>query len=92
MSYNGHKNEATALVYTWEVIPLLANEANEQSHLTEWTGVTPKWVKETFGELILKDNLPEDGLLQDFVTASVFSIDWKAIAEDVQKYWDENYV
>ena len=91
MSYNGHKNHATWLVYVWEVIPLLAHEANEQSVLPEWEGVTYEWARETFDELIVCPNTPDDGIIQDFVNAALLSIDWYSVAEDVKEYINENY-
>lgn len=91
MSYNGHKNHATWLVYVWEIIPLLAHEANEQSVLPEWEGVTYEWARNTFDELIVQDNLPDDGILQDFISSAISDIDWYAIAEDVKEYINENY-
>ena len=92
MSYNGHKNHATWLVYVWEVIPLLADEAVNQSVLPEWEHVTHEWVYETFCELFTDSQVfNEDGIIADLLHHSIRDIDWYSIAEDVKEYINENY-
>jgi hypothetical protein len=53
--------------------------------------VTYEWVRNTFDELIVQDNLPKDGLLHDLLTSAISDIDWYSIAEDVIEYINENY-
>ena len=82
MSYNGHKNHATWLLYVWEFVGYVAEGIAEQADPEQ---PTPEYCKEQLWEFINEQVPDRDGLLMDLIASVVNDIDWYAISESVSE-------
>ena len=78
LGYNGWANYETWTVGLWGFVDAMAESAIDQGELQ----VDASWCQDYLEDLI-GDDAPRDGILSDWVNASLGEVDFREIAEHV---------
>ena len=84
VNYNGYANRETWLMSVWDIIPALAEEAQEQN----LPQVDADWCKDEFMEmadLLMPHKKFGDNIVTDLLTGAIDRIDWDEIEEHVNE-------
>jgi len=78
LGYNGWANYETWTIGLWGFVDAMANDAIDQGELQ----VDASWCQDYLEDRI-EDDAPRDGILSDWVNASLGEVDFREIAEHV---------